>query len=188
MVHLTRGGKPVTMSKRSGTLITLREVLEEVGRDACRFFFSMRSPNSQLQFDLELAKKQSQENPVYYVQYVHARICSIFREAEKKFPGLSQNAAAPTPPKNLQTEERQALLQLIWLPETLSLCFRELSPHPLTNYLLELSKTFHAFYENCRVLTDDLPSAQSRLAICTGIRLVIQKGLDLLGVSAPEKM
>jgi len=205
MVQLTRNGVPVKMSKRAGEIITLREVLDEAGKDACRFFFAMRSPNSQLQFDLELAKKQSQENPVYYVQYVHARIASIFREMEKKtsaeaqglkkataaslmHPGPRSTAKGAAATPDLQPEERQVLLHLAWFPETLLACLQEFSPHPLTSYLTELARFFHAFYEKHRVLTDDPALMRSRLALCRGIQQTIRTGLELLGVSAPDRM
>ena len=192
LVHLYRGKEAVRMSKRAGEFVTLREVVEEVGRDACRFFFAMRTPNSHLDFDLELAKKKSQENPVFYVQYVHARIASIFRQAEEKgivhdrgmLPRTEALLAALTAP-----EERALLVKLMWFPETLKSCRRELSPHPLTSYLLELAGLFHPFYEKCRVVNpDNAGLSLARLSLTEGVRLVIAKGLDLLGVSAPDSM
>jgi arginyl-tRNA synthetase len=187
LVTLMRGGKPVSMSTRSGEFVTLREVLEEVGPDACRFFFALRGPNSQLEFDLELAKKQAPENPVFYVQYVHARCCSIFREAEKR--GIASGAAEKFPaPERLHPAERTILVKLVSYPDVVEQCRKELSPHHLTAYLLGVAGEFHRFYENCRVLGDDRTETQFRLALVDGVRTVIRNGLSLLGVSAPDQM
>ena len=178
----------VKMSKRAGEFVTLRELMAEAGRDACRFFFAMRGPNVHMNFDLELAKKQSQENPVYYVQYVHARIFSIFREAEKaglaKDPdGAQALLLSPSP------RERALLVRLAWFPDTLAACESALSPHPLTTYLMELAGLFHSFYEQCRVVdAANRPLSEARLRLCAGMRAVINEGLGLLGVSAPEQM
>jgi arginyl-tRNA synthetase len=170
LVHLYRGKEAVKMSKRAGEFVTLRELVEEAGLDACRFFFALRSPNAHMNFDIELAKKQSQENPVYYVQYVHARIRSIFREAEK-------HALKPRPGGTPEPTARALLVKLAWFPEALQTCERDLSPHPLASYLMELSGLFHPFYEQCRVAD---PGA--------AVAKVIADGLGLLGVSAPEQM
>ncbi|MBI5201592.1 MAG: arginine--tRNA ligase [Elusimicrobia bacterium] len=188
LVHLFRGTEAVKMSKRAGSFVSLKEVIDEVGRDACRFFFALRTANSHMNFDLELAKKQSSENPVFYVQYVHARICSIFREAEKTLGGAFDLAKADG---SLLTapEERALLVKLAWFPATLETCETELSPHPLGGYLMELAGLYHPFYEKCRVLEPKDPATTlARLALCAGVRDVIAQGLDLLGVSAPDKM
>ena len=177
------------MSKRAGTFVPLREVLDEAGRDACRFFFAMRMPDSHLNFDLELAKKQSSDNPVYYCQYVHARICSIFREAAKLGAVSAEQAPFPHGAHLDTPEERSLLLKLAWFPVSLKSCERELSPHPLANYILELAGLFHPFYEKCRVVDAmNLEVTQARLGLCAGVRDVIAQGLGLLGVSAPEQM
>lgn len=190
LIHLFRGQEAVKMSKRAGTFIPLRELVDEVGKDACRFFFALRTPDSHLNFDLELAKKQSSENPVFYVQYVHARICSIFRKAAET--GLfASDAALPMPNARylLAAEERALLNKLAWLPEVLLDCERLLSPHPLANYLLELAGLFHPFYEKCPVVTaEDPEEGKARLLLIAGVRDAIREGLDLLGVSAPEQM
>ena len=173
------------MSKRAGEFVRLREVMDEVGKDACRFFFAMRTPDSHLNFDLELAKKKSSENPVYYCQYVHARICSILKEAEKQGirPALPESIGFSSP------EERGLCLKLAWFPEVLKDCEKLLSPHPLANYLLELAGLFHPFYERCRVIDPQAADVSSaRLVLCYGISFVIAEGLGLLGVSAPEQM
>ncbi|MDD5628320.1 MAG: arginine--tRNA ligase [Elusimicrobia bacterium] len=190
LIHLFRGQEAVKMSKRTGEFVRLREVVEEVGRDACRFFFALRTPDSHLNFDLELAKKQSSENPVYYCQYVHARICSIFREAEKQ--GLfGPDLPLPGPNGSFLTspEERALLLKIAWFPEVLKDCEKLLSPHPLANYILELAGLYHPFYEKCRVVDPQQPQvSRARLLLCAGVRDVIAQGLGLLGVSAPEQM
>jgi arginyl-tRNA synthetase len=190
LIHLFRGQESVKMSKRAGTFISLREIIDEVGKDACRFFFALRTPDSHLNFDLELAKKRSSENPVFYVQYVHARIASIFRKADEL--GL-QKAGADLPMPNAlyltSPDERALLLKLAWFPEVLLDAEKVLSPHPLANYLLELAGLFHPFYEHCPVVNADDPEvAKARLLLIAGVRDVIREGLDLLGVSAPDSM
>lgn len=190
LIHLYRGQEAVKMSKRAGTFISLREIVDEVGKDACRFFFALRTPDSHLNFDLELAKKQSSENPVYYVQYVHARINSIFKKADET--GLLK-AGADLPLPNARhyatPQERALLLKLAWFPEVLLDVERVLSPHPLANYLMELAGLFHPFYEACPVVAAEDPEvAKSRLLLIAGVRDVIREGLSLLGVSAPASM
>jgi arginyl-tRNA synthetase len=190
LIHLFRGQEAVKMSKRAGTFISLREIIDEVGKDACRFFFALRTPDSHLNFDLELAKKQSSENPVYYVQYVHARIASIFRKADE-LGILKAGAELPMPNARYLTspDERALLLKLAWFPEVLLDAEKVLSPHPLANYLLELAGLFHPFYEHCPVVTSDDPEvAKARLLLIAGVRDAIREGLDLLGVSAPDQM
>jgi arginyl-tRNA synthetase len=189
LIHLYRGQEAVKMSKRAGEFVRLSEVVAEVGVDACRFFFAMRTADSHLNFDLELAKKQTSENPVYYCQYVHARVCSIFREAAKQ--GILEGSQAPFPAaKDLGTPEERAILnKLAWFPTALKTCERDLSPHQLANYVLELAGLFHPFYEKCRVVDPaNKELSAARLALCAGVRDVIAQALDLLGVSAPEQM
>ena len=194
LVHLFRGKVAVKMSKRAGEFITLKELVEEAGLDACRFFFALRTPNSHMNFDVELARKQSQENPVYYVQYVHARICSIFREAEERgllAPELKEEGKAPVIDGALLSDksERALLVKLAWFPEALRLSEKELSPHPLANYLMELASLYHPFYERCRVVDETAPDvSKARLALCGGVKRLIADGLGLLGVSSPQKM
>ncbi|PIR18643.1 MAG: arginine--tRNA ligase [Elusimicrobia bacterium CG11_big_fil_rev_8_21_14_0_20_64_6] len=190
LIHLFRGSEAVKMSKRAGTFISLREIVDEVGKNACRFFFALRTPDSHLNFDLELAKKQSSENPVFYVQYVHARICSIFRKAAET--GLhAAGAALPMPNARYLTapEERAILNKLAWFPDVLLDCERLLSPHPLANYLMELAGLFHPFYEKCPVVTSNDPEeGKARLLLIAGVRDAIREGLDLLGVNSPDQM
>lgn len=186
LVSLVRNGVPVAMSTRAGEFVTLEEVIKEVGVDACRFFFMLRAPDSQLEFDLELAKKQSSENPVFYVQYVHARCCSIFKEYNSKNPGAERK----TPDFGLLTtpEERNLIKKLIFFPDAVELCAKTYAPNYLTNYLMECADLFHKFYEKCRVITDDKELTNSRLALVTCIASIIKNGLGLLGVSAPDRM
>ncbi len=187
LVSLKRGGQKVVMSTRSGQFITLKEVVDEVGRDACRFFFALRSPNSQLEFDVDLAKKQSNENPVYYVQYVHARICSIFREAEKRgMQYSSPDLGACSRP--LDKAERDLILKLGFFPDVLEGCLNISSPHLLATYLMEVATRFHKFYDACRVLDEAPEIRDERLKILESTKIVVKLGLSLLGVSAPEKM
>lgn len=189
LIHLFRGQEAVKMSKRAGTFISLREIIDEVGKDACRFFFALRTPDSHLNFDLELAKKQSSENPVFYVQYVHARIHSIFKKAAET--GLWTGGELPMPNARYLTapEEKALLMKLAWFPEVLLDAERLLSPHPLANYLMELAGLFHPFYEKCPVVAAEDPEVgKARLLLIAGVRDVIREGLGLLGVSAPDQM
>jgi len=183
-----KGGR---LSKRAGDMITLREVVEEVGKDATRFFFALRSPGAHFEFDLDLAKKQANENPVFYVQYVHARCCSIFSEAEKRglsAPPLYWEKESGSFPAPLEEAEKDALLQLMSFGKTVELCARDYSNHHLTVYLLELAGKFHSFYEQCRVLEGNPQQRSFRLDLVRAIRDRVKEGLDLLGVSAPEKL
>lgn len=193
MVSLLKGGERVAMSTRSGEFITLAEVVNDVGVDATRFFFTMRRSDSQLDFDLDLAKSRSKENPVYYVQYAHARICSIFREAEKqgiRFPDMDGVDCS------LLTleEEVELISELCQLPKIIEISARSLEPHRLTYYVHNLAGIFHSYYnlgnksKEHRVITDDINVTNARLLLVKGIRIVLQNVLKLLGVSAPERM
>ncbi|MCA6070684.1 MAG: hypothetical protein LE180_06240, partial [Endomicrobium sp.] len=178
---------PVAMSTRTGEFITLKAVIDEVGKDACRFFFLLRAPDSQLEFDLELAKKQSGENPVFYVQYVNARCSSIVKESKNRNDIITDikdiNFAL------LETkEERDLIKQLSSFCDTLAMSEKTMSPHHFTAYLIELADRYHTFYEKYRVLTDDSALASARLKLIEGVMIMIQNGLGLLGVSAPDKM
>lgn len=184
LVHLTEHGQQVKMSKRAGHFITLRELMDDVGTDACRFFFASRTPNAHMLFDMDLAKKRTNENPVFYVQYVHARIHSIFKAAAEE--GFSQYKAITTP---LAPQERALLLKLVWFKQVLRNCITDLSPHHLTTYLVELAGLFHSFYDTCRVVDRQQPQVtMSRLFICSRVAERIKKGLEFIGVSAPEQM
>jgi len=187
MVALKRGTETVKMSKREGDFVSLKELVDEVGPDACRFFFAMHSPNSHMTFDIDLAKKQSNDNPVFYVQYVHARIVSIFGNAKDKGvdPGREFDAAKV----KLNAEERGLILKLMWFGSVLEACVRESSPHLLTTYLSELSAMFHSFYTKHKVLDASEPETTAfRLFLLKAVKQVIAQGLGLLGVTAPEKM
>jgi len=187
LVRLYNDGDIVRMSKRTGTLITLDELVEEVGRDAARFFFVMRSADSHLDFDLELAKKKSQDNPVYYVQYAHARICSMLRQAE-------ENGVKLLPPEQvrlelLDTEEEKELLRyLAHFPEEIEQAARMMGPHRIPHYLLELAGLLHSFYNKYRVLTEDQEISQARLLLMYLVKVTLKNGLSIIGVSAPERM
>jgi arginyl-tRNA synthetase len=185
MVNLLRDGKPVQMSKRAGEFVTLREVMEEVGADTTKFIFLTRRPDSHLDFDIEIAKKESSENPVYYVQYAHARINSIFRKANDK--GISFKESGNI--ELLKEEEEFALIKkLLFYPLMFEGAVREREPHRITFYLQELAKLFHSYYNLHRVVSDDEPLTQARLSLCRAVMTVINEGLSILGVSAPERM
>jgi arginyl-tRNA synthetase len=184
MVTLRRGNEIVKMSKRSGDIVTLRELMDDVGVDACRFFFLSRTANSQMDFDLELAKKQSSENPVYYVQYAHARIASILKVAEEK-GASSDNGDVSL----LITEPELTLIRkMLLLPEMVETIATTLEPHHLTYYAQDLATDFHAFYKNCRVVTDDPAQTASRLKLVKAAKIVLDKTLNLMGMDAPDSM
>jgi arginyl-tRNA synthetase len=182
LATIFRDGKIVHMSTRKGQYITLREVLDEVGVDASRFFFVMRRTSSHLDFDLDVAKKQSSENPVFYVQYAHARISSILRQAQVK-------SGKDTDLSVLKEKEELALIKkILQFASVLNVVLSTLDPFMLTIYLQELSETFHKFYDQHRVLGQDEAITKARLALIEGASLAIAAGLELLGVSRPEKM
>ena len=184
MVTLHRGGEIVRISKRSGDIITLREVIEEVGDDACRFFFLSRSANSQMDFDLELAKKQSSDNPVYYVQYAHARIASILRLAQERGIDYSDGDVS------LATTEPELILvrKLLLLPELVETVALTLEPHHLTYYAQDLATVFHSFYKQCRVVSRNEALTKTRLKLVAAAKIVLARTLHLMGMTAPEKM
>ncbi|NLW91821.1 MAG: arginine--tRNA ligase [Syntrophomonadaceae bacterium] len=187
LVRLYRGKKMVRMSKRTGTTVSLDELIDEVGRDAARFFFVMRSPDSHLDFDLDLAKEESQDNPVYYVQYAHARICSIFRQAEAAQVSLGDIASAD--PALLVEEEESLLLRKIAdFPEENVIAARTMAPHRIARYVLDLAGLFHSFYNHHRVLGVDPELQAARLLLMYITRITIKNSLDVLGVNAPERM
>jgi arginyl-tRNA synthetase len=187
LVNLLRAGTPVAMSTRSGEFVTLREVLDEVGRDASRFNFLMRRSDSHLDFDLEVAKKQSNENPVYYVQYAHARICSIIRMARERgvsFPQYSHiNPALLTEP-----EEKTLMMLMARYPEMLEGAAGSLEPHRITFYLNELAGVFHSYYNKNKVITENIDLTAARLILVWAVSVVLHNALTILGVSAPEQM
>jgi arginyl-tRNA synthetase len=184
LVNLLRKGKPVAMSTRAGEFETLRAVLDEVGRDAARFIFLTRRSDSALDFDLELAKEKTAENPVYYVQYGHARICSVMRLAEERHLTLDGSALS-----RLNLPEEMALIkELSLFPEVVENSARFLEPHRITYYLTQLASTFHGYYNHHRMIQENTDLARARLYLALAVRIVLRNGLELLGVSAPEKM
>jgi arginyl-tRNA synthetase len=187
LVNLLRGGIPVTMSTRSGEFVTLREVLDEVGKDAARYNFLMRRSDSHLDFDLELAKKQSSENPVYYVQYAHARICSIIRMAQERGIALPVYTDCDLSVLN-EPEEKTLIKLLVRYPETIYGSAKSLEPHRITFYLNELAGIFHSYYNKNKVISENDQLTAARLFLVKAVRIVLQNALKILGVSAPEKM
>jgi len=175
------------MSKRTGTYITLSELTEEVGKDAARYFFVMRSADSHLDFDMDLAKSQSQENPVYYVQYAHARICSILRQAAEaglEVPGVEQvDLTLLNKP-----EEIELIRKLADLPEVIGGAAQALEPSRIARYAHELASQFHSFYTVCRVLGDEKSITEARLILVSATQTVLRNVLRLIGVNAPERM
>ena len=190
MLKVIKNGEEVKMSKRSGTYVTLRDLVNWVGKDAARFFLVSRKADSEFVFDIDLALSQSDENPVYYLQYAHARICSVFAQAkEKGFSIPTQETIAEMDLSALSDKNAQALIARISeFPETLSVAAKECAPHTLCFYLKDLAGDFHAFYNAERVLVEDEAVRNARLALLLAARQVLRNGLDLLGVSAPEKM
>jgi arginyl-tRNA synthetase len=188
LVNLLRGGQPVAMSTRAGEFVTLADVVKEVGRDAARFIFLTRHYDSSLDFDLDLAKKKTNDNPVYYVQYVHARIASIHRKAAAD--GLDVAGFDPSDLAALETPEDVALIKaLARYPEAVETAGRFMEPHRITYYLMTLAAAFHTYYNRHRVLCpDDLKLTRARLYLITAVQKVIRNGLGLLGVSAPDAM
>lgn len=183
MVRLLRNGEEIKMSKRTGLTITMRELIEEVGIDAARYFFAMRSLDTQLDFDMDLAVKKSNENPVYYIQYAHARICSILKEAEERNIEIAKNY------DTIFSEEAYDILKKIYEFENIvkDSAQRKL-PHIIANYAYELAGLFHTYYAKEKILTDDKKYSSERLALIKGVKITISNALNLIGVSAPTKM
>jgi arginyl-tRNA synthetase len=184
MVRVMRGGEEVKISKRAGSYVTLRDLLDWVGRDAVRFFLLSRRADADFVFDVDLARAQTEENPVYYVQYAHARVCSVFAQWKGDLARLS--AADLTP---LTNEKELVLAQRLGeFPEVVAEAARELAPHSITFYLRSLAAEFHSYYNAERILVDDEALRAARLALCAAVRQTLASGLSLIGVSAPEKM
>jgi arginyl-tRNA synthetase len=187
MVTVMRGGQEVKISKRAGSYVTLRDLIDEVGRDATRFFFVMRKPDSQLVFDIDLAKQQTLDNPVYYVQYAHARICSIFENAAEKGYVPPENGTASL--SRLETPEEMTLIKtLAVFPEVVEGSALNFEPHRITYYLQELAGQFHSFYNKNRVITEDAELSAARLFLLKCVARTLKNALTMLGISAPEKM
>jgi len=187
LVRLIQNGEVVKMSKRSGQYITLRELMDEVGKDAARFFFNLRDPDSTVEFDMDLARSQSSDNPVYYVQYAHARLCSILRQAEE----LGDFGNPPSKEDLLRldsTEERDLLKKMADLPSEVIVAARLMEPHRLARYVLDLAGLFHTFYNSQRVLVEDEGLRRARLNLVRAVKQIVGNVLSILGVSAPERM
>lgn len=184
LATIFRDGKQLRMSTRAGEFISLREVVDEVGTDAGRFFMLMRQVSQQLEFDIDLAKKQAPENPVYYIQYAHARICSIIRKVKEE----TDLKPAKEFSKIREEAELELIKQLGAFPVILNVCAQQLDPAALPRYMQDLASTFHKFYDRCRVIDEDKVLSAERLALCDATRTVLSNGLRLLGVTAPEKM
>jgi arginyl-tRNA synthetase len=186
LVRLYRSGTIVKMSKRTGTTVSLDELLDEVGKDAARFFFVMRSPDSHLDFDMELARQANQENPVYYVQYAHARICSVFREA--KTTGVAWPERAQVDFSVMGEAERVLLKKVADYPDEIEAAAEALAPHRIARYILDLAGDFHSYYNHNRVLQAEPALRAVRLTVLDAVRITLRNALTLLGVSAPEQM
>ncbi len=186
MVRLVRDGEVIKASKRSGKAITLVTLLDEVPIDAARFFFNLREPNSHFDFDLDLAVNESNPNPVYYVQYAYARICSIFRNLRRR---VAKRACTAEELKRLNSpEERELILHIAAYTDEIIAAAKDYDPARITHYVCELATKFHKFYAACRVKGIDEPLMQARLTLCSDTATVIKNVLDLIKVSAPEKM
>ncbi|KRA53859.1 arginine--tRNA ligase [Pseudoxanthomonas sp. Root65] len=189
MVTVMRGGEEVKLSKRAGSYLTLRDLIEEAGADATRWFLIARKPDSQLTFDIDLAREQSKDNPVFYVQYAHARVCSLLRRVEEKGLAAYDQAAGIAALRALTDEGSLTLMvELSRYPEVVEAAGVSLEPHAIAQYLRELAYAFQAWYDGEPILVDDAAERNARLALALAVRQALANGLDLLGVSAPEKM
>lgn len=186
LVSLVREGQPVSMSTRSGEFVTLREILDEVGKDVCRYFFMMRRSDAQLVFDLDLAKKKSEENPVYYIQYAHARICSILRNASEQ--GFDPDVSRLEEDLLASGDDLDLIKMIAGYPDVVISCAADLEPHRISFYLLELATAFHRFYNKNRVISDDGRVTTARLILVVAVKQVLANALDLMGIGAPESM
>lgn len=184
LVRLYRGGEIVKMSKRRGNYVTLEELIEEVGKEVARYFFVMRNPDSAMDFDLDLAKEQSNDNPVYYVQYAHARICSILSVSGVTLP----DATSINMSRLVEPSEKQLIRKLADWPQEIADAAKELAPYRLAYYAKDLAMSFHSFYNSCKVLNDDAELRDARLLLVDCTRITLRNVLELLGLEAPERM
>ncbi len=187
LVNLLRKGEKISMSTRGGTFVTLREVLNEVGKDAARYFFLMRRSDSPLDFDLDLARRQSNENPVFYVQYAHARVCSIEQKAREAGVPVPEYSQVSWQCLELPGEKR-LMKRIARFPEVVAQCAEALEPHRMVYFLHELSGEFHHYYNHTRVLVEDTDTSAARFFLVRCVKQVIRNGLDLLGINAPQRM
>jgi arginyl-tRNA synthetase len=184
-VNLLEGGEQKRMSKRKGTIVTVDDLVDAIGVDATRFTMVSRSHDTPLDIDLELVVQQSSQNPVYYVQYAHARICSILRTLEER---TGRRPPPAVPEVVLEEDEKALVLKLAGFPSVVLAAAEQRAPHRVHTYLGELAAQFHVFYRNCRVLVDDEDVSAFRTGLCVATRQTLARGLDLLGVSAPDTM
>jgi arginyl-tRNA synthetase len=188
MVRVMRGGEEVKISKRAGEYVTLRDLIEWVGRDAVRFFLVSRRADSEFVFDIDLALSQSEENPVYYVQYAHARVCSVFRQLQEKGHVHDREVGERSVARLVEPHEKALIRRITYYPELLETATRALEPHQLAHYLRDLAGDFHTYYNAHTFIVDDVGLRNARLNLVAATRQVLENGLKLLGVSAPEKM
>ena len=184
MVTLKKGGSTLRVSKRTGDILTLSEVIEEVGADSCRYFFLSRSPDSQMDFDMDLAKKEAPENPVYYIQYAYARIASILRDVPANLSGPDQSGGKLL----VEPEEENLIRQMVRFPEVIESSAKTLEPHHLTHYTLSLASDFHEFYTKHRVLGIEENLSLARIDLIKATQTVLRNALNLMGMTVPEKM
>jgi arginyl-tRNA synthetase len=185
---LYRGKEKVGMSTRSGEFVTLRELRDEVGKDAARFFYVMRSADQHMDFDLELAKSQSNDNPVYYVQYAHARVSSVFRQLQERGLSWDQQQGEANLEKLTESHEEALLTMLARYPEVIQLAAVNYTPHTLAHYLMDLARDLHSYYNAHHFIIDDVELSQARLTLIKAVQHVIKNGLAVMGVSAPDQM
>jgi arginyl-tRNA synthetase len=184
LVKVMRGGEEVKISKRAGSYVTVRDLIDWVGRDAVRFFLVSRKADSDFVFDVDLALRKTDENPVYYVQYAHARVCSVFAQADTAPERLLAADLGP-----LKSEKELALAQRVGeFPQVVANAAQELAPHSVAFYLRDLAGEFHSYYNAERILVEDEALRAARLTLCAAVRQTLANGLSLLGVAAPEKM
>ncbi len=188
MVTVMRGGEEVKLSKRAGSYVTLRDLIDEAGRDATRFFLIARKADSQLVFDIDLARSQSNDNPVYYIQYAHARVCSVLRQREEKGLGFDLANGLANLDRLDNEHEQNLLTELSRYPETVEIAATNLEPHLVASGLRELANAFHTYYNSYQFLVEDTDLRDARLALVVATQQVLRNGLDLLGLSAPESM
>ena len=188
MVTVMKGGEEVKISKRAGSYVTLRDLIEEVGRDATRYFLAARKSDSHLTFDIDLARSESADNPVYYIQYAHARVCSIFRKlADNELSWDETSGIAALNRLELESEKR-LVINLGRYPEVVKRAANSREPHQIANYLYDLASEFHTYYNSEKTLVEDAELRNARLTLAVAVRHVLANGMDLLGVSAPEQM
>ena len=188
MVTVMRGGQEVKLSKRAGSYVTLRDLIDEAGRDATRYFLVARKPDSQLTFDIDLARSQSNDNPVYYIQYAHARIASVFRQLSEKALSWDPANGERQLVRLTEAHEDTLMVSLARFPEMVAAAVQHLEPHLLAQYLRELATVFHTYYDAHQFLISDRDLRDARLTLVSATRQVLRNGLALLGLSAPESM